>query len=99
MRESVEWIGDEADDIAGSNGHVKPLVELKGKKLIYKEGAAPWSIPKRRELKLIINWSIADFAGLLKFSAFLLDAEEAGTKLTEFPSEFIDLVVMAGHEL
>jgi hypothetical protein len=29
----------------------------------------------------------------------LLDADEEGKKLTEFPSEYYDLVVLAGHEL
>jgi len=28
----------------------------------------------------------------------LLDAEEEGRKLTELPSEYYDLVVVAGHE-
>jgi hypothetical protein len=38
-----------SDDVAIPNSQGKPLVELKGKKLVYKEDAAPWSIPKRRE--------------------------------------------------
>jgi hypothetical protein len=39
----------QSDDIATSSSLDKPLVELKGKKLVYKEDAAPWSVPKRRE--------------------------------------------------
>lgn len=31
------------------NGQCKAVVELRGKKLVYKEEAAPWSLPKRRE--------------------------------------------------
>lgn len=36
---------------------------------------------------------------MLRFSTLLLDAEDEGKKLTEFPSEYYDLVVLAGHEL
>ena len=52
------WIVSRADWMASiviSNGTAtatsqdKPLVELKGKKLVYKEDTAPWSLPKRRE--------------------------------------------------
>jgi hypothetical protein len=43
----------QSDDIATATSLDKPLVELKGKKLVYKEDAAPWSIPKRRESN---NW-------------------------------------------
>lgn len=31
----------------------KPLVELKGRKLVYKEEPAPWTLPRRRELLLM----------------------------------------------
>lgn len=41
----------------------------------------------------------ADEIGLLNFEAWLLDAEEEGTKLTSIPDEFFDVIVMAGHEL
>jgi hypothetical protein len=42
----------QSDDVATPTSQGKPLVELKGKKLVYKEDAAPWSIPKRRELHI-----------------------------------------------
>ena len=36
--------------------------------------------------------------GALEFSMFLLDAEESGKPITQFPLEFLDLVTMTGHE-
>jgi hypothetical protein len=51
-----EWISVISPGQTRTNGTAtptsqgKPLVELKGKKLVYKEDTAPWSLPKRREL-------------------------------------------------
>ncbi|KAK4683630.1 hypothetical protein P7C73_g6605, partial [Tremellales sp. Uapishka_1] len=61
-----------------------PLVELKGRKLVFRQEPLPRNLPRRR---------------LLNFEGFLLDAEEAGEKITQIPEEYWDLIVMAGHEL
>jgi hypothetical protein len=35
---------------------------------------------------------------LLNFQTFLLDAEEAGTKVTDIPNVHCGVIVIAGHE-
>ncbi|WRT65688.1 uncharacterized protein IL334_002633 [Kwoniella shivajii] len=60
------------------------LVELKGRKLIFKQEALSRKLPRRQ---------------LLNFEGWLLDEVEAGKKITEVPEEFWGLIVMAGHEL
>ncbi|WWC96983.1 hypothetical protein V866_003860 [Kwoniella sp. B9012] len=60
------------------------LVELKGRKLIFKQDASSRNLPRRQ---------------LLKFEGWLLDEVEAGRTVGEIPEEFWVLIVMAGHEL
>nr|XP_019050366.1 hypothetical protein I302_00796 [Kwoniella bestiolae CBS 10118]OCF29296.1 hypothetical protein I302_00796 [Kwoniella bestiolae CBS 10118] len=60
------------------------LVELKGRKLIFKQEVSSRKLPRRQ---------------LLNFEGWLLDEVEAGRPITELPEEFWGLIVMAGHEL
>nr|XP_018264705.1 uncharacterized protein I303_02882 [Kwoniella dejecticola CBS 10117]OBR86863.1 hypothetical protein I303_02882 [Kwoniella dejecticola CBS 10117] len=60
------------------------LVELKGRKLIFKQEPASRKLPRRQ---------------LLNFEGWLLDEVEAGNKISSIPEEFHGLIVMAGHEL
>ncbi|WWD16524.1 hypothetical protein CI109_100951 [Kwoniella shandongensis] len=60
------------------------LVELKGRKLIFKQDPLPRNLPRRR---------------LLKLETYLLDEADEGRKVTSVPEEHWDLIVMAGHEL
>ncbi|WWC68642.1 uncharacterized protein I206_102573 [Kwoniella pini CBS 10737] len=66
---------------AGSAGS---LVELKGRKLIFKQESSGRKLPRRQ---------------LLNFEGWLLDEIEAGNKITDIPEEYHGLIVMAGHEL
>ncbi|WVR03828.1 hypothetical protein IAU60_000824 [Kwoniella sp. DSM 27419] len=61
-----------------------PLVELKGRKLVFKQTPLSRELPRR---------------GKNKFETYLFDEEDAQRTVTEIPEEFWDLVVKAGHEL
>jgi hypothetical protein len=71
------------DSVAISSGPNKALVELKGKKLVYKEDAAPWSIPKRRELRIM--W-IENYIDRQAYFAFLLFCSRLRKKARSLPS-------------
>ncbi|WWC87861.1 uncharacterized protein L201_002758 [Kwoniella dendrophila CBS 6074] len=60
------------------------LVELKGRKLLFKQESSARKLPRRQ---------------LLNFEGWILDEVESGRTITEIPEEFWGLIVMAGHEL
>ncbi|KAK8861567.1 hypothetical protein IAR55_002389 [Kwoniella newhampshirensis] len=72
------------DKRAKTDRSYHPSVELRGRKLLFKQDPLIRNLPRRR---------------LLKFETFLLDEADAGRKVTAVPEEYLDLIVMAGHEL
>ncbi|WVQ93405.1 hypothetical protein IAU59_000475 [Kwoniella sp. CBS 9459] len=58
-------------------------VELKGRKLVFKQESASRNLPRRP---------------MLKFEMYLADEKEAGRSVTEIPEAYWDLIAIAGHE-
>ncbi|OCF43387.1 hypothetical protein I317_02827 [Kwoniella heveanensis CBS 569] len=60
-----------------------PVVELKGRKLVFKQEPPSRNLPRRP---------------MLKFEMYLADEKEAGRAVTEIPDTYWDLIAIAGHE-
>ncbi|WVF65764.1 hypothetical protein IAT40_000498 [Kwoniella sp. CBS 6097] len=58
-------------------------VELKGRRLVFKQDTPTRNLPRRP---------------MLKFEMYLADEKEAGRSVTEIPGSYWDLIAIAGHE-
>ncbi len=77
-------------------------MELKGKRLVYKQPAANFKTANRREMLCEIpeacrlRSSLKRLPVMLRFQEALLQAEDSSQRMEQLPEDFYPLVVSAG---